>query len=681
MKRSLLWCLSLILAYAVFLAAEPEELNFNAYHSPPQVEALLRSWSDAYPNLTELISIGKSEGNTGLFVLQIAAKKTGPAPDARPAVFLSANLEGVHLVGTEAALMLAHILLTQYGSEEKITSLLEKRTIFLAPLLNPDAARYYFSDVRREKRSNSKPVDEDVDGLVDEDGPDDLNNDGLITQMRVKDPEGNWLPHPSEPRLMKKAEPDKHERGLYKLYTEGLDNDKDGQYNEDPPGGVELNRNFPHDFEYGVKPAGLWPVSAKETTALMEFLTAHNNIAMVLNFSTENTLLNLQQTGKARAAGDKFKVPERFAGFLGLDPDKEYTMQEIIEILKGMNIGRGMEIDESLVAMLLGLGPAMNIDRQDMPFIEAVRKDYKDALKKAGLDYPEARAKGVGKGSFAAYCYYQYGVQVFSVDLWKVPEPKKEPDKKVLTVDKLKSMSSQDFLALSEDTIQAFLEEQGAPPNFKPEMIKKMVESGRVTPEKMAEMVEKMPKKPAAKEGEHSDAYILKWADAELEGRGFVDWSPYKHPILGDVEIGGFVPYLKVTPPPDKMKDTLSFHANFYIDLMGRLPVLEIEDAQVKVLEDGLYQVTVYLTNQGWFPTSTAQGRRARTAWPIRAELETSDNQTLFSGRKLVTIPDIGGSGDTKKVEWTIKGKKKSKLVLTAKSPRLGSVTTTIVLE
>lgn len=685
MFRRLVFYVVLFLGTALVFATAPEKLTFNAYHSPKDVQTSLAAWNSQYPQLTKLMNIGKSTGKSDLLVLQIAAKVKGsPEPDLRPGVFISANVEGVHLVGTEAALMLIEKLLTQYGEDKVITALLEKRTVYVAPLLNPDVAQHYFSKIRHERRTNNSPTDDDLDDLIDEDGPDDLNNDNTITQMRVKDPEGKWISDPSDPRLMRRADPKKGETGIYKIYAEGLDNDGDGEYNEDPPGGVEVNRNFPHDFEYFVKASGLWPVSQKESIALLKFLTSHPNIAMVLNFSTENTFLNLQQTGRARAAAEKFKVPERFASFLGMDPNKEYTMQEVIDILKGSGVFGGGDIDESIVAMLLGLGPAMSIDRQDMPFIQEVQKDYKDALKKAQLEYPENRAQGVRKGSFIAYCYYQYGVQVFSSDLWAIPEPKKKPaakDKDALTVEKLKTMSSEDFLALDEEKIAAFLKEQGAPPNFKASMLKNMVKSGRVTPERMVQMMEKMPKRPSTKEGEHPDSYILKWSDTVLKGKGFIDWTPYKHPTLGDVEIGGFIPYLKTTPPPSQIEKTIAFHTDFYIKLMGRLAELNIKETSVESLEEGFYQVTIYLTNPGWFPTSSAQGRRARTSWPIRVELQTAKGQSLFSGRSIVNIPFIGGSGDTKKAEWIIKGKKGSKITIKASSPRLGSVKTTLVLE
>lgn len=681
--RSLFSLCCLFLSLALFLAASPEKLTFENYHKPDEVAAVLKSWSSAYPQLAKLINIGKSRGNIDFFALRIAAPGKGsPEPDSRPAVLISANLEGVHLVGTEAALMLAEKLLAKYGSDKTISSFLEKRTVYIAPLLNPDVAQYFFAQIRYERLANNTPVDDDLDDLTDEDGPDDLNKDGVITQMRVKDPEGRWIPDPAEPRLMRLADAKKGEKGIYEIYSEGLDNDGDGKYNEDPAGGVELNRNFPHDFEYYVRASGLWPVSQKETIALMEFLASHPNIALVLNFSTENTFLNLQQTGRATAGGSKVRVPRNFASFLGLDPEKDYEIQELVTILRGMNIFGGREIDESLIAMMLGLGPAMTIDRQDMPYLEAVQKVYKDELKKAKIDYPEKRAKGVGKGSFVAYCYYQYGVQVFSSDLWAIPEPQKAPPAKdALTGDKLKTMTSEEFLALGEEKIDAFLKEQGAPPNFKASMLIEMVKSGKITPDKMAEMMERMPKRLAAEEGEHPESYILKWSDTVLKGKGFVDWKPCKHPTLGEVEIGGFVPYLQVTPPPSEIEKTCNFHTDFYINLMNRLPQLEIKETKVKALEDGLFQVTVYFTNSGWFPTSTAQGRRAGTPWPIRVKLQLAKDQTIFSGRATETIPFIEGSGDTKKSEWTIRGKKGSRVTVTASSPKLDPVTATIVLQ
>ena len=107
-------------------------------------------------------------------------------------------------------------------------------------------------------------VNDDQDDQTNEDGYNDLDGNGLITMMRVKSPEGEWLPVTSDPRLMKKADPSKGEKGIYKLYSEGIDDDKDGKYNEDGPGGTNVGLNFPHLFKFFTPENGLFPGSSPE---------------------------------------------------------------------------------------------------------------------------------------------------------------------------------------------------------------------------------------------------------------------------------------------------------------------------------------------------------------------------------------------------------------------------------
>ncbi|MDH4271858.1 MAG: M14 family metallopeptidase, partial [Candidatus Aminicenantes bacterium] len=624
------------LALAGLFSSAQAPAAAKTYHSPDDVAAAIKSYAAKFPELAKAVTIGRSAGGRDIHVLRVASSLRGGNPETRPAILVAANLEGLYPPGTEAALAVAEQLLTRHGTDKKIAGLLEQKTVWVAPLVNPDAAAAFFGAVRAERSTNGRPVDDDVDGRQDEDGGDDLNKDGLITQMRFKDPEGQWIADPKEPRLMRLADAKKGEKGVYKVLGEGLDNDGDGEFNEDPGGGVDVARNFPHDFEYGVKAAGGWPASEPETAALLEFMTSHPSIGLVLVFSTENTILNQQQTGQARVGGDRVKVPRQYAAYFGLDPDTEYTLKEIVDALKALNIGGGMEIDEGMVAMFLGLGPAVAIDRQDQPLFEAVQKEYKDGLKEAKIEDLDKRAKGVGKGSFAAYAYYHFGVPVFSMDLWAVPEPKKEQvAQEALSPDKLKTMSSDEFLALGEEKIASFLQAQGAPPNFNAAMLMGMVKSGQVTPARMAEMMEKMPKKPGAEGEDHPDTYLVKWSDTALQGKGFVAWTPVKHPQLGEVEVGGFVPYFKTVPARAELDPTLNFHAGFALGLMARLPELAVKATKVEALGGDLFRVTVHIANNGWFPTAMGQGRRALTAWPVRVKLKLAGGQKGFSGRPI----------------------------------------------
>jgi len=633
-------CLVLLGLLSVASAAQPvaqSRIVHDRYHSPDEVSAALQNFATHYPGFATLSLIGKSPGGAPLHVLEIADRGAGLAKaEARPAILVTANIEGNHLIGSEAALLLAERLLTGAVSDPTIKKLLENKVVYIAPLLNPDAAQSgYFGALRMERSTNATGLDEDLDTAIDEDGPDDLNQDGMITMMRVKDPEGEWIVDPEEPRLMRKADPQKGESGLYKLYLEGIDNDGDESYNEDPSGGVELNRNFPHDFENNTAGAGMWPVSQPETRALVDFMVAHRNIALVLNFSTENTILNFQQTARAKATGERVKVPQRFATMLGVDPEQEFELGEVVEMFRGSGVFGG-EVSEDRVAQLLGSGPAVSLDRQDLPVFEAIQKEYKEALKTAGVQYPEKKARPVGKGSFVAYCYYQYGVPVFSTDIWAVPEAKKAETKKAAA-------------------------------------------GGEAPPDKEAT--------PRTRAGNSSaggtetpDLDLIRWSEAVLGGKGYVPWASYAHPTLGPVEIGGFAPFARVLPPPELIEKHIALPVDFYLKLMQKTAGLAIEETRVKSLSEGLYAVTCFLSNPGWLPTSSAQGRRAGGAWPVTVRIQTDKDQALFAGRPIESVPSIGG-GETKKLEWTIRAKSGSNIQIFAESPKLGAVKTQVTLH
>ena len=64
---------------------------------------------------------------------------------------------------------------------------------YIIPLPNPDGAKGFFADVKSNRSVNDFVVNNDMDEATNEDGFDDLNGDGVITQMRVKDLEGTHV--------------------------------------------------------------------------------------------------------------------------------------------------------------------------------------------------------------------------------------------------------------------------------------------------------------------------------------------------------------------------------------------------------------------------------------------------------------------------------------------------------
>lgn len=220
----------------------------------------------------------------------------------RPALLLVAGIEGNDLAGTSSAIHWMRQLADGYSNDSAAKKLLDSTTIYIFPRLNPDAAESFFARPKTEQLTNSKPTDDDHDGLVDEDGPEDLNGDGLITWMRVEDPEGEFIVDPMDARLLMKADKSKGEKGQWRYLIEGRDNDHDEAWNEDGPGGVNLNRNFPFHYQFFAASSGLHPMSEIETRALADFIVDHPNIGGVFTFGGVD---NLVQTPKSEPGGKR----------------------------------------------------------------------------------------------------------------------------------------------------------------------------------------------------------------------------------------------------------------------------------------------------------------------------------------------------------------------------------------
>ncbi len=120
---------------------------------------------------------------------------------------------------------------------------------------------------------------------------------------------------------MKRADPKKGESGAYRLFTEGMDNDGDGFINEDPPGGVDINRNFAHEYPYNKPDAGPHMVSEAESRALMDWVLAHRNIAAILTFGESDNLIVAADERRPARAGPRARPRPLRRGVRGRGPD------------------------------------------------------------------------------------------------------------------------------------------------------------------------------------------------------------------------------------------------------------------------------------------------------------------------------------------------------------------------
>jgi hypothetical protein len=266
-------------------------LTFDRYYDVAQLEAALRALHAAYPNDTRLVSMGTSREGRPLWLLTIFDGAAGD-PDAKPAYYVDGNTHGNEVQASEVCLFLAKRLLTD--PDPWVRALRARVTFHVAPCVNPDSRERFFKTPQNEHnpRRVLRPVDDDRDGLSDEDGPDDLDGDGHILQMRVADPDGDHVTDERDARLMRARRPG--ERGQWRLLgEEGHDDDGDGRLNEDGLGGVDPNRNFPGNWRPEVEQggAGPYPLSEPETRATADLLLRLPHLSAVQSFHNAGRMI------------------------------------------------------------------------------------------------------------------------------------------------------------------------------------------------------------------------------------------------------------------------------------------------------------------------------------------------------------------------------------------------------
>jgi len=263
------------------------EVRWNRFHNHSGLNRILRELNAAYPDLTELIDIGDSYQGREMLVLRVSNEKAGD-PDSKPGMWIDGNIHGNEVQAGDTVAYTAWYLCEMSATVDHVRQLLDDRVFYLLPSVNPDGRDFWFNspNTPHSSRTGQIPVDNDGDGRFDEDDYDDLDGDGSITRMRVKNPWGRWKADPEFPDyVMVRVAAD--ERGEYDLLGgEGIDNDGDGEVNEDGIGGYDPNRNWawswqPEGIQYGARD---YPFSLPESHNISRFVLSRPNIAAAQSY-------------------------------------------------------------------------------------------------------------------------------------------------------------------------------------------------------------------------------------------------------------------------------------------------------------------------------------------------------------------------------------------------------------
>jgi hypothetical protein len=186
------------------------------------------------------------------------------------------------------------------------------------------------------------------------------------------------------------------------------------------------------------------------------------------------------------------------------------------------------------------------------------------------------------------------------------------------------------------------------------------------------------------KDGDVSEEERLRWNDWEMGGRLFVNWHPFKHPTLGDVEIGGWV-RSKNSPPEGKLIQKECEMGNDYVlYVAGIAPKIKVGKVDIKDKKNGIYQVEIAVENQGLIPTATQQAEALGLAEAIVLEAWPDENLEVLFGEPRVKLPRVLGYSESDKTIYLVRIKdpsKKAALRVSVSSQKAGRDAKDIVIK
>lgn len=299
-------------------AAAPQSLAplpFDHILRYDEMTALLRSWAAARPDLVELESLGRTPEGREMWFVTLTRHSTGPA-NAKPALLVDGNTHATEWAGGVAALHFVHRLLTGDPSDERVRRLLDRHTVYVLPRLTPDGVE----QTLREGRF-IRSVGRLYPGAIGAPGISmrDVDGDGRVVFMRLRDPNGPWKLYPGDSRLLVARGPEDAGGDAWRVLPEGMIEGYDGVTIPDAPNlePLDLGMNFPGDRGNGPQrpSAGPYPGSEPEIAAYIRAVAARPNIVVHVTCHTFGGLVLTPpvNTTEAMATSDR-RVYRALAG-------------------------------------------------------------------------------------------------------------------------------------------------------------------------------------------------------------------------------------------------------------------------------------------------------------------------------------------------------------------------------
>ncbi|XP_071946432.1 carboxypeptidase D-like isoform X2 [Antedon mediterranea] len=112
-------------------------IDTSRYYDYESLTELLRRYANMYPDIVRLKSVGKSVSNRELWAMQIT-DNPDDVEKGEPWFKYVGNMHGNEVIGRQILIYLIEYLCKNYGTNERVTKLVDETNIFIMPSMNPD---------------------------------------------------------------------------------------------------------------------------------------------------------------------------------------------------------------------------------------------------------------------------------------------------------------------------------------------------------------------------------------------------------------------------------------------------------------------------------------------------------------------------------------------------------------
>ncbi len=189
------------------------------------------------------------------------------------------------------------------------------------------------------------------------------------------------------------------------------------------------------------------------------------------------------------------------------------------------------------------------------------------------------------------------------------------------------------------------------------------------------------------REREEMEIKLMQYNDRELGGRAFHNWKQFRHPQLGEVELGGWDPKFAVqNPPPELLRQECYKNTRWILKHASALPQVEVEDVLVTCEGENIFRISARVGNSGYLPTcGSNKARKMQVVRPDSVQLQLPGEAEMLFGEAEQEIGylqgyisghdprGVGSADSCARTVWVIRAPEDAVVTLRVQSERGGS--------